>query len=172
MALPAILIPILAEIGAPILKRIILDKLPDGLGREMSEVVVDTIAGKLGVEPTPEAIKDKYDQDPKDCGRVIRGVEDDFGERWMLDAIRGRDAMLKREDEKSPFWNAWRPSMSWLLIWLWLWNTTLLPLINAAFKTSLPPVPYETLVAFAGLWLTIYGGGHTLKSVFGKERGQ
>lgn len=169
MALPAILIPILAEIGAPILKRIIADKLPDGFGKDLTGTVIDTIAGRLGVEPTPEAIKDCYDRDPKECGRIIQNVEETYGEQFFLAAVQGRDALLKREDEKGAFWNAWRPSMSWLLIWLWFWNATLLPLLNAGFNSNLPPVPYETLVGFAGLWLAIYGGGHTIKSIFGKS---
>lgn len=165
----AILIPILTEIGAPILKRIIKDRMPDGFGKDLSETIVDTLAGRLGVEPTPDAVKDAYENDPSKTGKIIREVEVSFGEQWLVAAIQGRDALLSREDTKGPFWNAWRPSMSWLLIWLWLWNTTLLPLLNAAFRSDLPPVPYETLVAFAGLWLTIYGGGHTIKSVFGKR---
>jgi hypothetical protein len=159
----AVLLPILAEIGAPILKKLLTDNLPDGLAKDMSGKVLDTIAGKLGVDPTPEAIKVAHDANPEAVTVAIKETEDEFSK-----ALLSRDGLLAREDTRSWFSWAWRPAMSWLLIWMWLWNTTLLPLLNAAFHSTLPAVPYETLISFCGIWLVIYGGGHTLKSVFGK----
>lgn len=34
---------------------------------------------------------------------------------------------------------------------------------------SIVPIPWEHLLGFAGLWLAIYGGGHTIKSVLGRQ---
>jgi hypothetical protein len=161
----AVLLPILAEIGAPILKKLLTDTLPDGLAKDLSGQVLDTIAGKLGVEPTPEAIKNCHDSNPDAVANAVKETEAEMS--TLL--VQGRDGMIAREDAKGWFWNAWRPAMSWLLIWMWGWNTTLLPLLNAAFRSTLPAVPYDTLISFCGIWLVIYGGGHTLKSVFGKQ---
>ena len=163
----SVLIPILTAIGAPILKSLIADKVGGAAG-DVAGVVVDTIAGKLGVEKTPEAIADAYTKDPGAVTAVVQSVEATCGQEWLQQALAGRDKLLEREDSKGWFSWAWRPAMSWLLIWLWLWNCFLLPLVNAATHGNIQGLPYETLIAFTGVWLTIYGGGHTLKSVFGK----
>jgi hypothetical protein len=42
-----------------------------------------------------------------------------------------------------------------------------LPVVSAAAGVSIPRSPWEHLLGFAGLWLAIYGGGHTIKSVVG-----
>lgn len=166
----AILVPILAQIGAPILKQVLSDALPDGMTKEVSKSVVDTIASKIGVEPTPEAIKDAYEKSPDTVGPAVREVEAQFGEAWLTQSLAGRDALLAREDARESFFSwGWRPAMSWLQIWMWAWNTTIRPLVNSAFHASLPDVPYDVLVSFAGIWLVIYGGGHTIKSIFGKD---
>jgi hypothetical protein len=39
--------------------------------------------------------------------------------------------------------------------------------INATAGTSIAAIPWEHLLGFAGLWLAIYGGGHTIKPVLG-----
>lgn len=167
--LPAVLIPILAEIGAPLLKRVLSEALPDGVTKDLSHVVVDTIASKIGVKPTPEAIADAYQKAPDVVAEEVLKIEETFGAEWLAMALSGRDKMIEREDSRDSFFAwAWRPAMSWLQIWLWAWNTTVRPLVNAAFHSTLPEVPYEVLVSFAGIWLVIYGGGHTIKSVFGK----
>lgn len=163
----AVLIPILAEIGAPILKRLLADKLP-GLGGEVAGTVVDTVATKLGVPKTPEAIADAYRKNPAAVSVAVREIEATFGDAWLEQSLSSRDALFDREDAKGFFAWGWRPALSWLLIWLWMWDCFLLPVINTAVDGTIPPVPYETLIAFTGLWLTIYGGGHTIKSVFGK----
>ncbi|CDM57374.1 3TM-type holin [Rhizobium favelukesii] len=161
----AILLPILAQIGAPILKKLLTDTLPDGLAKDLSGQVLDTIAGKLGVEPTAEAIKAAHDSDPDAVTTAVKETEAQMS--TLL--VQGRDGLLAREDARGNWFSwAWRPAMSWLMIWMWTWNTTILPFLNAAFKSALPAVPYDTLISFCGIWLVIYGGGHTLKSVFGK----
>lgn len=44
----------------------------------------------------------------------------------------------------------------------------MVPTINAATHANLAGIPYDSLVGFSGLWLAIYGGGHTAKAIFGK----
>ena len=51
--------------------------------------------------------------------------------------------------------------MSWVLLGLWVWNAVM----NAVSGGTLAAVPWDQLLSFSGLWLAIYGGGHTLKTV-------
>ena len=168
MSAVAILIPILAEIGAPILKKILADKLP---GTEaVSDVVIDTLAKKIGVDPTPEAIKDAYTKTPEVVTAAVKTTEDENGAELLAEARKAAE-LYKREDAKGGFWSAWRPAMSWLVIFLWLWNAVLVGLINAALGASIPSAPYDMLVTFSSLWLIVYGGGHTAKSILGAKIG-
>jgi hypothetical protein len=84
-------------------------------------------------------------------------------------ATSQRNGILNREDQRgSVFSWGWRPAMSWMLLFLWSWNGVILPVANATAGTSIVPIPWEHLLGFAGLWLAIYGGGHTIKSVLGR----
>ena len=88
------------------------------------------------------------------------------GTPYLTMATSQRDHMLDREDQRgSVFSWGWRPAMSWMLLFLWSWNGVILPVANATAGTSIVPIPWEHLLGFAGLWLAIYGGGHTIKSV-------
>jgi Protein of unknown function (DUF3154). len=159
----AVLVPILTSIGAPILKKLLADKLPSGVVKDVSEAVVDTIASKIGVPSTPEAIAEAFEKSPEVVKAAVQEAENEF--RDLLD----RDALFAREDSREHWFSwAWRPALSWTLLYLFIWNATIQPLLAVALKANLPAVPYDTLVAFAGIWLTIYGGGHTVKAVFGK----
>lgn len=164
----AILIPILAEIGAPILKKILADKLPGA--EKVTGAVVDAIVKNTGIEPTPEAIKEAYEKDPEKVGEHIRSVEAEFGPELLAEAQKAAD-IYAREDAKGFFHHGWRPAMSWLVIFLWAWNAVFVNLINAAVGARLAAAPYDMLVAFSSLWLVVYGGGHTAKSIFGAKLG-
>lgn len=168
MSAVAILIPILAEIGAPILKKILADRLPGA--EKVTGAVVDTIAGKIGVPNTPEAIKDAYASDPTAVTEAVKQIETENGAELLAEAQKAAE-LYAREDAKGGFWSAWRPAMSWLVIFLWLWNTVLVGLINTALGSAIPIAPYDTLVTFSSLWLIVYGGGHTAKSIFGAKLG-
>lgn len=169
---PAILIPILAQIGAPILKKLIETVIPDSTGKVVLDTVVDAVASKIGVPSTPEAIADKYQTDPAGTAAAIKEVEAAQSDKWLeylTTATLGRDAMIAREDNRESFFSwGWRPAMSWLVIFLFGWTMVFLPLINAAFGATIPIPQTDDILQFAGIWLVIYGGGHTLKSVFAK----
>lgn len=162
----AILIPILAEIGAPILKKILADKLPGA--EKVTGIVVDTIAEKIGVPKTPDSIKDAYTKTPEVVTAAVKQVEADNGAELLAEAQKAAE-IFAREDAKSFFHHGWRPAMSWLVIFLWAWNAVFVNLLNAAFAAQLAAAPYDMLVAFSSLWLVVYGGGHTAKSIFGTK---
>jgi hypothetical protein len=159
-----ILVPILAQIGAPILKKLLEDKIGSGV----ADTIVDTIATKLGVDPTPQAIGAKYQADPVATAEAVKAVEAENADKWLAH-LAERDEMIAREDTRETFFAwGWRPAMSWLVIFLFAWSMVVLPLVNSAFKSSIPVPSADSILQFSGIWLVIYGGGHTLKSVFAK----
>lgn len=158
----AILGPVLAKIGAPILKGE-LEKIGGPVGH-VGSVIVDALAGQLGVAPTPEAVAEAAQAEPEKFERVALDVE-----TRMAAGMAARDALLLREDGRETFFAwGWRPAMSWLVIFLFGWAMVILPLVNSAFNSDVPIPASEDILRLAGLWLVIYGGGHTLKSVMGK----
>ncbi len=107
MALSA-LIPILASVGAPILKELISDALGDPVG-EVASDVIGMVADGLGVAPTPEAIVEEYQLDPAGVAPVIRAVEDENKAHLvaMLGAIN--KTMRAEAKAKGLLTRIWRP---------------------------------------------------------------
>jgi hypothetical protein len=161
---------ILIKAGAPILKHV-LETEVGGTAGKVGSVVVDSIGAALGVEPTPEAIVAKHDAEPAAVEAAIQTVEasrDWFN--YLMIATAARDKMIEREDTRESFFAwAWRPAMSWLVIFLFVWAMVFVPMANAAFGASIAPPSIEDIVAFASIWLVIYGGGHTAKSIWGSK---
>lgn len=156
----------LVKVGAPILADVVKKNVGPGAGK-----VVEKLGEALGVEPTAEAVTEAIERFPEASALPVREVEAADPEYWqfMARADDNRAALLEREDAREGFFSwGWRPAMCWLLIGLWAWNGMLLPVANAALGAAIPSMPWEQLVAFSGLWLAIYGGGNTIKSVWGK----
>jgi len=74
-----ILAPILAEIGAPLLKGMVERRFGQTAG-DVTNAVVETIAGKLGVDATPEAISEKYTSDPEATRAAVLDTEKEWAE--------------------------------------------------------------------------------------------
>jgi hypothetical protein len=166
----AILGPILIKAGAPLLKRVLEQELGNTAG-EIGSVVIDSIAGKLGVEPTAEAIVQRHAEAPVTAEMAIREVEASADWiNYLAQATAARDRLLEREDQRESFFSwGWRPAMSWLVIFLFGWALVMVPLANAVFGSSIAPPPVDSILQFAGIWLVVYGGGHTAKSLWGRK---
>lgn len=164
-AVAGALLPILVKSGAGLLAGIVRDRSP------AAAEVIEKIGSALGVPGTVEAIVAAHERDPEKVEEAVREVEDRDSPHWnaLAVAAAGQAALFAREDSReSAFSWAWRPAMSWLLIFLWLWNAVLIHLVNAVMADDLPVTPWEQLLGFSGLWLAIYGGGNTIKSIWGK----
>ena len=162
LAAASVIEPILAEAGTTVLARIIQKKLPGAGG------VVRELATALGVKATPEAIAAAYKDDPGPVVAAAKDIESSDPAYWQYLAQAGTDqaALIKREDERDNWFAwAWRPAMCWLLIVLWGWNGLLLQVVNAAFGAAIEGLSIQDLLAYSGIWLTIYGGGHTVKAI-------
>lgn len=165
----AVLASILLQAGAPVLRALLESKVKGPLG-EIGGAVIDAVAAKLGTASTAEAIIEAHKASPEPVEAAIRQVETDAGWlAYLAKATEGRDALLAREDQRSFFDYGWRPAMSWLVIFLFGWALVVLPLVNAAFRAAIATPDINAIVQFSGLWLVIYGGGHTAKSIWGKS---
>lgn len=162
-----VLLPKLTEAGTGLLADLVRRRSP------AAATVIERLGTALGVDPTPEAIAERYDEEPTVTATVMREVEDSSTpEEWraLETAENNRAKLLEREDERESWFSwAWRPAMCWLLILLWLWGLLVQPIV-VAMGMEVAPAPIDSLVAFSGLWLAIYGGGNTIKSVMGARR--
>jgi hypothetical protein len=162
---------ILAEMalkaGFPLVEKLLSKKLGDANGQLVTQVI-GAIATRAGVAP------DQLDALAADTpGRVIdamRQVEDATPD--ML-AAYDRDMQLQlaalAAEQDDPVWmRAWRPLGMYLIGTLWIWNSILLHIGNAIWKTALPAMPFADLIQLSGLYMGLYMGGHTIKDVIGK----
>lgn len=150
----------IVAIGAPTIG----GALAGPLGAQVGGV----LASILGVEPTPEAVGGAASASPDVVKQAEAAPSADLSS-WLV--AHAQTAALLATSETSrdnAFAWAWRPALSWLLIFMWSWNAVLLPVANAALAAGIAGIPWEQLVGFSGLWLAIYGGGHTVKSIWGK----
>jgi hypothetical protein len=156
--------------GLPIIEKVLSGKLGDAKG-QLAAQVIRKVAEAAGAEP--DALEAMADENP---GRVIdamRVVEKSSPE--ML-ALYAADAQLQlaalAADRESVFAYAWRPGGMYLIGFLFLWNAVLLHIANAIWKIALPPMPWDTLLGVAGLYFSLYMGGHTLKDMVAKWTAQ
>ena len=157
------LAPILVKLGAPVLGSILRNEVGGAVG-EAGAQVLDGLAGAFGVPATSEAVVEAVRADPEAASRV-RALERERRAEWyawLTVAASQRERLLAREDAREHWFSwAWRPAMSWVLLGLWIWNAVM----NAVSGGTLAAVPWDQLLSFSGLWLAIYGGGHTLKTL-------
>lgn len=150
------LIKALAKAGAPILGTVI-----GGPVGTLAGAAIGALAEALGTQPTPEAVKTAIETKPGAAAIVqqveaVRGPE--LYELLQKEAATYR-ALVDQEAGQSWFYSAWRPAGMWLVLAMWPFAVILAPILKIN-------VPMSDLVAFTGLYLTLYMGGHTAKSWF------
>lgn len=113
----------------------------------------------------PKAIEQAVALDPKAAEAFVEKARQELA--YLIRANQAQSALALAEAAKSFWHSGWRPALSWQLLVMWNWNVWAAWLIQTLSGVPVPIVPYEHLLAFSGLWLAIYGGGHTLKSIMG-----
>ncbi|QBF31516.1 hypothetical protein [Thalassococcus sp. S3] len=165
------LISLAASVGAPLVKKVLANKL-GGANAELVSSVVTEIAERSGVIP---AELDEFARThPQTVEAAIADVETMAPEMIALHTseLEHRMALMKLEMEKPGWAWTWRPLWMFFLAFLWFWNVVALHLTNAILKWALPPMPTEVLLGLTALFMSLYMGGHTVKSVFAATRGK
>ncbi len=153
--------------GFPVIRAVLEQRLGDTAGGLAADVL-GAVAGRAGVRT--DQLEELAEQNP---GRVIdamREVEQMTPELVGLYAkgLEHQNALLMAEQEEGGWKAAWRPLGMYFVMLLWAWQVVILHILNAIYKIALPPMPYDQLVTFTGLYMGLYMGGHTLKDMAAK----
>lgn len=150
--------------GFPIIRAVLERKLGDTGGGLVSDVLA-AVAGRAGV--MPEALEDLAATNPGKVIDAMRVVEPMTPELVALYAkgLEHQNALLMAEQEEGGWKANWRPLGMYFVMLLWAWQVVILHVCNAIWKIALPPMPWEQLVTFTGLYMGLYMGGHTLKDM-------
>ncbi|MCX5497309.1 hypothetical protein OSH11_21610 [Kaistia dalseonensis] len=157
----------LAQVGATTLGSIIGGPLGTAVGGMVGKAIADV----LGVEPTPEAVAKQIATDPQEASIRLDDLQRERADEWAALETEGLKLMGQlAAKETSEGWISWgwRPALSWLIAAIILQSFIVGPWVLALFGLSVA-VPYDNVVGISAIWLTIYGGGHTAKAIFGKK---
>lgn len=157
----AILIALAGSVVAPVIKKILGDKL-GGVGGELAGRVVDMIAEKAGVPVEQLA-------DAKNLPAAIEAAEPMAVELLAqhVESQRLMNETLQAElDKGGPTWTwAWRPFGMWLFLAIIAHLTFLVPLLNIVLTSPLILVlDVPTIVTLFLTYTGLYMGGHTAKA--------
>lgn len=162
------LIALAVQAGLPFVTAALQNRFGDQDGRIAGEVL-NRVATRLGV--TPETVEK---QEPGKIIEALRDVERVSPElvRVYMAEVQASTAQAAAEQDGPTWMSAWRPAGMYMLGFLWLWNTVLLHVANAIWKTTLPPMPFDNLIQLSGLYMGLYMGGHTVKDLAAKFGGR
>jgi hypothetical protein len=161
------LIALAAQVGAPLVEKVLSQKLGKAGGALATEVV-RTIADQAGV--APEALEGFAADHPDRVRQAITDTEALAPEIIVLQEaeLDARQAIFEAEKTEPVWVRAWRPLGMYGLGVLWFWNVIFLHVANAYWKIALPPMPFEHLMGISALYMSLYMGGHTIKDVAAK----
>ena len=147
------LVGALAKAGLGVLSQAIGGPLPNMAGE-----AVRTVLDVIGVTTPAEATK-RIAVDPAIVERLqTLDASPEMAEIAMAQEARA-SALTAHEIAAGGFAYWWRPAGAWLVVWLWFQNCTV------AIFFGLPQIPWSELFAFSALFLSLYMGGHTVKSL-------
>lgn len=153
--------------GLPLIRSILQNKLGDANGA-LATSVLTAIAERAKVKP--EELDALAETDPPKALDAMRAVAEMAPELIALHVkgLEHQNALLMAEQEEGGWKAAWRPLGMYFVMVLWAWQVVILHVCNAIWKIALPPMPYDQLVTFTGLYMGLYMGGHTLKDMAAK----
>lgn len=164
-ALVGILLGVAAKVGAPIVRKILADKVGGATG-DLGGVIVDAIAAKAGVPadqlstvPAPE------------LEAAVAAVEQDTPDiiaAWNAQQQETNRLMLAEMQKETPFGWLWRPAGMWLMLACIAWYVMVVPLLNtilgAAGATAriVQGVTFSDFIPVFTVFVGLYMGGNTL----------
>ncbi|YBV97520.1 hypothetical protein M1D80_11765 [Phyllobacteriaceae bacterium JZ32] len=169
-AITGMLIGIAAQVGAPIVKRV-LERQLGQTGGEIAGTVIDAIAGKLGVSPAELPA-----QDPAAVGDAILQVEAETPELLLANVESQKETnrllMRQMEDDKPTWTWAWLPAWQWFLLVAWAFTLILVPIVNAIAGGRIAAPSLTDLAWVTAIYQGLHMGGNTAKSFFEKRWGK
>jgi hypothetical protein len=167
-AIASILVGVAAEVGAPLIKRVLENRFGKAFG-ELAETVIKTVAEKAGAEPIDlEALK------PADLKEAVLATEAEMPELIALytAGLEGQFALLQAETREG-FWQSfWRYGWMYLLAIFWIWRIIVAPIVNQRLGSTgglmIEMIDVATLMTLTSWFMALYMGGHTIKD-FGKN---
>jgi hypothetical protein len=165
-----LLINLALQAGMPSIRAILERKLGDA-GGGLAADVIGTIAARAGVKP--DELEAVATESPGKIIDAMRQVEPMTPELIALytKGLEQQFTLLQAEMAEGGWKAAWRPAGMWFLLFLWFWQVIGLHVLNAIFRIALPPMPWDQLIYFSGLYMGLYMGGHTLKALASKSSG-
>jgi hypothetical protein len=153
--------------GLPLIGSILKQKFGDRTGTLATEVLT-AIAAQARVKP--DDLEPMVESNPGKVIDAMRAVEPMTPELVALytKGLEHQNQLLMAEQEEGGWKAAWRPLGMYFVMVLWAWQVVILHVCNAIWKIALPPMPYDQLVTFTGLYMGLYMGGHTLKDMASK----
>ncbi|PTW57642.1 holin (3TMs family) [Breoghania corrubedonensis] len=166
MAFPiAVLLPILADVGAPLLKRLIARHAAGAAG-EAGSAVVDALAARLRTTATPEAVAAAYRADPDTAAAAIRQVEIDRREDWA-EMLADVNATMRGEQQASGvLQRIWRPVFG--LFYALAFAALALALVRALWLSDTAAI--NALAGISGFLIAFYGMGASVLGVYVWQR--
>lgn len=156
----------LIKLGAPI--------LGTAIGGPLGGAVGTVLAQTFGAaDETPEAISAAVQADPQ-AGDKLKTLEADRSDEWLSIIKAGQELQAQlatTESSQGGFAYYWRPAMSWLIITIIAQSFLVAPWLRGLMSVDVG-TPYDQVLGISAVWLTIYGGGHTLKAVLGTRLGR
>lgn len=150
-----------SQVGAPLVRRVLERRIGAGNAR-LAEGVVKAIAERAGT--SVEALDGFAREEPEVLREAVREVE--------MIAPEMIELQMAEMDKGHVLAWAWRPFWMYLLGFLWVWAIVVCHVLNAIFKIALPQPDLTVLLSVTGLFLALYMGGHTVKTVFGARAGR
>ncbi|MEI2384662.1 3TM-type holin [Breoghania sp. JC706] len=166
MAFPiAVLLPILAEVGAPLLKRLIARHAGD-TASEAGAAVIDALAARLRTDATPEAVAAAYHADPDAAASAIREVEIERREDWA-DMLADVNATMRAEQAAPGLLSRiWRPVFG--LFYALAFAALALALVRALWRGDTAAI--NALAGISGFLIAFYGMGASVLGVYVWQR--
>lgn len=165
--LASVLISAATKVGAPLVKDL-LEKYVGGTAGEIGGMIVDTIAGHAGVDPTdlPDLPDDRIEA-------AVVATEAETPAmliQWNVQQRQAIDLMRAEMDKGGAIWTwAWRPAWMWFLGFLFAFRLVFVPIADAALGSSVAAtVPLDTMMTLTTWFMALYMGGHTIKDAVGK----
>lgn len=156
---------IAAKVGAELVGKIV-GKQFGPAGGELAETVVNSVAEKLGVEP--DQIIDQPDEDLRDAVLQVEGEAPEIVALWSK-GLQGQFELLQSETREGFWQSAWRSGWMYLLAVFWIWRIIIGPAVDywlaASGYPSIQMVDYAVLLTLTTWFISLYMGGHTVKTL-------